>query len=137
MGGGWDYASGDAWYVSSTPHSTFSFPIFPRLVYSLFGFWEDIEYGPRSTCYNISTTAMITWIADFVDTYKSLSGRYPMIYTTNDWWKTVSICLSSGYLSGLLTWVLVHGEYRQVQCYLPTILSTLWQHRRYHTWWLG
>ncbi|ORY07023.1 putative N,O-diacetyl muramidase [Clohesyomyces aquaticus] len=48
----------------------------------------DIEYGPTSTCYGLSTTAMVNWITDFVNEYHSLTGRYPLIYTTNDWWRT-------------------------------------------------
>nr|QNJ46240.1 GH25 muramidase [Curreya sp.] len=48
----------------------------------------DIEYGPTSTCYGLSTSAMVTWITDFVNEYHALTGRYPLIYTTNDWWNT-------------------------------------------------
>jgi GH25 family lysozyme M1 (1,4-beta-N-acetylmuramidase) len=48
----------------------------------------DIEYGPTSTCYGLSTSAMVSWITSFVDQYHSLTGRHPMIYTTNDWWTT-------------------------------------------------
>jgi len=31
---------------------------------------------------------MVSWIRDFSNTYYSCVGRYPMIYTTTDWWKT-------------------------------------------------
>lgn len=48
----------------------------------------DIEYGASSECYGLSASSMVSWISDFVDTYQSLTGRYPMIYTTNDWWTT-------------------------------------------------
>lgn len=48
----------------------------------------DIEYGPDSTCYGVSQSAMVSWITSFVNQYHSLTGRYPMIYTTNDWWTT-------------------------------------------------
>ncbi|KAF2496588.1 putative N,O-diacetyl muramidase [Lophium mytilinum] len=48
----------------------------------------DIEYGPTSACYGLSTSAMVSWITDFVNQYHSLTGRYPMIYSTNDWWTT-------------------------------------------------
>ena len=50
----------------------------------------DIEYGPTSTCYGLSQSAMVTWTTDFVNEYHALTGRYPLIYTTNDWWTTVS-----------------------------------------------
>ena len=49
----------------------------------------DIEYNPNgATCYGLSASAMVSWIKDFVDTYHGKTGRYPIIYTTNDWWST-------------------------------------------------
>jgi GH25 family lysozyme M1 (1,4-beta-N-acetylmuramidase) len=49
----------------------------------------DIEYNPSgATCYGISESAMVAWVKDFGETYKSKTGRYPMIYTTADWWNT-------------------------------------------------
>ncbi|KAJ6105121.1 hypothetical protein N7523_010195 [Penicillium sp. IBT 18751x] len=49
----------------------------------------DIEYNPSgSTCYGMSEAAMISWVQDFGETYNSKTGRYPMIYTTADWWNT-------------------------------------------------
>lgn len=47
----------------------------------------DIEYNPSgSTCYGLSHSAMVSWIHDFVNTYHSKTKRYPLIYSTNDWW---------------------------------------------------
>ncbi|MEP9384931.1 lysozyme [Nocardioides sp. KR10-350] len=50
----------------------------------------DIEYNPYDggTCYGMSASAMVDWIADFTSTYKSLTGRDAVIYSTTDWWKT-------------------------------------------------
>ena len=49
----------------------------------------DIEYNPYgSTCYGLSQSAMVNWIQNFVNEYRSRTGRYPMIYSTNDWWVT-------------------------------------------------
>lgn len=49
----------------------------------------DIEYNPSgATCYGLSASAMVSWIKDFGNTYKAAVGRYPMIYTTADWWNT-------------------------------------------------
>ena len=31
---------------------------------------------------------MISWIRDFSDTYNSKVTRYPVIYTTTNWWTT-------------------------------------------------
>lgn len=49
----------------------------------------DIEYNPNgATCYGLSASAMVSWIKDFSDTYHAKTSRYPIIYTTNDWWNT-------------------------------------------------
>ncbi|KFY36096.1 hypothetical protein V494_05321 [Pseudogymnoascus sp. VKM F-4513 (FW-928)] len=49
----------------------------------------DIEYNPSgATCYGLSAAAMVSWIHDFVNTYHTKTGVYPLIYTTTDWWKT-------------------------------------------------
>jgi GH25 family lysozyme M1 (1,4-beta-N-acetylmuramidase) len=31
---------------------------------------------------------MVSWIKDFSDTYHASTTRWPVIYTTTDWWKT-------------------------------------------------
>ncbi|KAF7721769.1 hypothetical protein EC973_004142 [Apophysomyces ossiformis] len=52
----------------------------------------DIEYNPNkagSRCYGLSANAMTAWIRDFSDTYHAKTGRYPVIYTTTDWWKNM------------------------------------------------
>jgi GH25 family lysozyme M1 (1,4-beta-N-acetylmuramidase) len=52
----------------------------------------DIEYDPyvstdgTNECYGLSATKMTTWIAGFVTTARSLTGQYPIIYTTANWW---------------------------------------------------
>jgi GH25 family lysozyme M1 (1,4-beta-N-acetylmuramidase) len=43
-------------------------------------------YNPGNVCYDLSAGQMTSWIADFGNTVKSLTGRYPVIYTTTDWW---------------------------------------------------
>ncbi|TFY81669.1 hypothetical protein EWM64_g2346 [Hericium alpestre] len=49
----------------------------------------DIEYNPDGdTCYGLSDSAMVNWITDFSNTYHTATSRYPVIYTTTDWWKT-------------------------------------------------
>lgn len=49
----------------------------------------DIEYNPSgATCYGLSQSAMVNWIQDFVNYYHGKTSRYPMIYSTNDWWTT-------------------------------------------------
>ncbi|MFL6125131.1 GH25 family lysozyme [Actinophytocola sp.] len=47
----------------------------------------DIEYNPKgATCYGMSQSAMVNWIAAFSDRYRSRAGRAPVIYSTTDWW---------------------------------------------------
>ncbi len=48
----------------------------------------DIEYNPYNggTCYGKTSTEMISWINDFVNRYRSLTGVYPVVYSTTDWW---------------------------------------------------
>jgi GH25 family lysozyme M1 (1,4-beta-N-acetylmuramidase) len=50
----------------------------------------DIEYNPYAgnTCYNLSQAAMVSWIAAFSNQVHARTGRYPIIYTTTDWWTT-------------------------------------------------
>ncbi|KAF1981292.1 glycoside hydrolase family 25 protein [Aulographum hederae CBS 113979] len=47
----------------------------------------DMEAG-SSKCWGLSASQMVTWINDFVTKYHSLSTRYPIIYTSPDWWKS-------------------------------------------------
>lgn len=57
----------------------------------------DIEYNPYAgrtingfnfgdACYNMAGSKMVAWIAEFGNRVRSLTGRYPVIYTTTDWW---------------------------------------------------
>lgn len=49
----------------------------------------DIENNPSGPqCYGLSQSSMVSWITDFVDTYSGMTGRFPMIYTTNNFWTT-------------------------------------------------
>ena len=47
----------------------------------------DIEYNPYgATCYGLSQASMVSWIRDWLNTYKSRTGRDAPIYTNLDWW---------------------------------------------------
>ncbi|KAF7316067.1 Secreted hydrolase [Mycena indigotica] len=49
----------------------------------------DIEYNPNGAeCYGLSAASMVSWIQDFSTTYHSATTRFPVIYTTTDWWTT-------------------------------------------------
>ncbi|WP_438484340.1 lysozyme [Streptomyces sp. S186] len=48
----------------------------------------DMEYNPYGeTCYGRSHAGMVSWIADFVHTYREQTGRDAVIYTSTNWWK--------------------------------------------------
>lgn len=48
----------------------------------------DIEYNPYgATCYGLSQSAMVKWLRAFVNEVHKKAGRYPVIYTTTDWWR--------------------------------------------------
>ena len=48
----------------------------------------DIEYNPYgpNECYGYSQAQMVEWIQSFSDQYHARTTRYPVIYTTLDWW---------------------------------------------------
>lgn len=48
----------------------------------------DIEYNPYDgdTCFGLNHATMVAWIQSFSDTYQAKTKRYPVIYTTLDWW---------------------------------------------------
>jgi GH25 family lysozyme M1 (1,4-beta-N-acetylmuramidase) len=54
----------------------------------------DIEYDPyvstdgTNECYGLTAARMRAWLAAFVAETRTLTGQYPVIYTTADWWDT-------------------------------------------------
>ncbi len=49
----------------------------------------DLEYNPYgAVCYGLSQAQMVSWVASFVNEYFADTGRWPVIYTTTDWWST-------------------------------------------------
>ncbi|MFJ2265220.1 lysozyme [Streptomyces sp. NPDC087849] len=48
----------------------------------------DIEWNPYGDqCYGLSQASMVSWIRDFVNTYKARTGRDAVIYTATSWWQ--------------------------------------------------
>lgn len=85
----------------------------------------DIEYG-SPTCYGLSTSAMNTWIKDFLTKYQALTGRKAPIYTTTDWWKQCTG--NTSQFSGYPLWV---ANYNGTYSPLPagwTGTQTFWQY---------
>ncbi len=57
----------------------------------------DIEYNPYgSTCYGLSRPQMTRWVNDFSTVVHSRTGRFPIIYSTRNWWST---CTTSPNIS--------------------------------------
>ncbi|MFF4487926.1 lysozyme [Streptomyces sp. NPDC001544] len=49
----------------------------------------DIEWNPYGDdCYGKTPSAMVTWIRDFLDRYRSRTGRDAVVYTATSWWNT-------------------------------------------------
>lgn len=49
----------------------------------------DLEYNPSGDdCYGLSASSMVSWISDFIETYNSAVGVYPLIYTSTSWWQS-------------------------------------------------
>ncbi|MBK3641364.1 MULTISPECIES: lysozyme [Streptomyces] len=47
----------------------------------------DIEWNPYGdSCYGKSESGMVTWIRDFLNRYRSRTGRAAVIYTSATWW---------------------------------------------------
>jgi GH25 family lysozyme M1 (1,4-beta-N-acetylmuramidase) len=46
---------------------------------------EGFYFG--NTCYDMSPAQLTSWVRDFGNTMKSLTGRLPVIYTNTSWWK--------------------------------------------------
>ncbi|WP_369391831.1 lysozyme [Streptomyces sp. CG1] len=87
----------------------------------------DIEWNPYGAeCYGRSASQMVSWIADFITTYKSLTSRYPVIYTATSWW---SDCTGNygGFAADNPLWI---ARYASDPGTLPAGWSycTMWQY---------
>ncbi|WP_327287466.1 GH25 family lysozyme [Streptomyces sp. NBC_01198] len=86
----------------------------------------DIEYNPYgATCYGLSQSAMTSWITAFSSEYHAKTGRYPVVYSTRDWW---SSCTGNSATPGRLDplWI---ADYGGAPTPLPNGWSTytIWQ----------
>ena len=49
----------------------------------------DIEYNPYGAeCYGLSQGGMRAWVSSFLAEYRARTARWPVIYSTTDWWTT-------------------------------------------------
>ncbi|MGW4561542.1 GH25 family lysozyme [Streptomyces sp. NPDC004561] len=86
----------------------------------------DVEPTPGTpTCYGVSPSATVGWIAAFDDEYRRRTGRHPVINTNASWW---SQCTdnSSAFAATNLLWI---GSYTGTPHPLPNGWSTyaMWQ----------
>ena len=87
----------------------------------------DIEYNPYgATCYGLSQASMVSWISSFLGTYHARTGRYPVFYSTFDWWNTCT-GNSSAFASLSPFWI---ARYSSSVGSLPagTAYYTFWQY---------
>ncbi|WP_327234524.1 lysozyme [Streptomyces sp. NBC_01317] len=48
----------------------------------------DIEWNPYgAACYGKTPAQLVSWIRDFLTTYKTRTGRAALIYTSTKWWR--------------------------------------------------
>ena len=72
----------------------------------------DIEYDPyvstdhTNACYGLGKAQMTTWLAAFVAEARTLTGQYPLIYTTANWWDA---CTGSTAFGNDPMWVAAYG----------------------------
>jgi len=48
---------------------------------------ENDPYKKATDCYGLGIPAMIAWIAGFTGRARAVTGKWPTIYTTADWWR--------------------------------------------------
>ncbi len=87
----------------------------------------DIEWNPYgAACYGKTTSQMVSWIADFINTYKSRTSRYPVIYTATSWW-TQCTGNYAGFAANNPLWI---ARYDTTPGTLPAGWSfyTMWQY---------
>ncbi|WP_051099241.1 lysozyme [Actinopolyspora mortivallis] len=88
----------------------------------------DIEYNPYGPddCYGLGPAEMSQWIAEFSDTYRALTGRFPMIYTTRHWWNTCTGG-NTGFAGNNPLWVARYGP-RVGELPAGWASHTMWQY---------
>ncbi|MEV5802466.1 lysozyme [Streptomyces collinus] len=87
----------------------------------------DMEWNPYGDdCYGKSASGMVTWVRDFLDRYKSRTGRNAVIYTATSWW---SQCTGdyAGFAATNPLWI---ARYASTAGTLPAGWSvyTMWQY---------
>lgn len=87
----------------------------------------DIEWNPYGgDCYGKSKSQMVTWIRDFLNRYKTRTGRAAVIYTATNWW-TKCTGNYSGFSASNPLWI---ARYASTAGTLPAgwAYYTMWQY---------
>ncbi|MFE3633816.1 lysozyme [Streptomyces sp. NPDC059168] len=87
----------------------------------------DIEWNPYgAACYGKTAGGMVSWISDFLNTYRARTGRDAVIYTATSWW---SDCTGDygGFATRNPLWI---ARYASTVGTLPAGWSyyTMWQY---------
>jgi len=86
-----------------------------------------LDMEGSTNCYGLRTQArMRAWIKDFAGTYRHITGRYPVIYTSKGWW---SQCVGAWRPAGSPLWV---ASWRHDRPTMPPGWGpwTFWQHTK-------
>lgn len=87
----------------------------------------DIEYNPSgATCYGLSAASMVSWIQAFSNEVHAQTNKYPMIYTTFDWWSTCT-GNSSAFASTNPFWIAKYSSTAPTSLPAGTGYWTIWQ----------
>ncbi len=87
----------------------------------------DIEYNPNgATCYGLSQASMVSWIASFSNEVHARTNKYPMIYTTFDWWNTCT-GNSSAFANTNPFWIAIYRSTPPTSIPAGTATWTMWQ----------
>jgi GH25 family lysozyme M1 (1,4-beta-N-acetylmuramidase) len=88
----------------------------------------DIEYNPYTgnSCYDLSQGDMVSWIADFVNEMHARTSKYPMIYTTFDWWQTCT-GNSSAFAATDPFWIASYSASPPTSIPAGSATYTIWQ----------
>ncbi|GGZ76233.1 lysozyme [Streptomyces echinoruber] len=87
----------------------------------------DIEWNPYgAACYGKTQSAMVSWISDFLATYRARTGRDAVIYTATSWW-TQCTGNYAGFGSTNPLWI---ARYASAPGTLPAgwAFHTMWQY---------
>ncbi|MEO7260819.1 MAG: GH25 family lysozyme [Jatrophihabitantaceae bacterium] len=85
-----------------------------------------LQPGPSVICYGLSPAAMISWIAAFSTTMHTRTAKYPMIYTSLDWWNACTGD-SSAFAATNPFWIPRYGASPPAPIPAGSATWTIWQ----------